>query len=132
MRTQDWIHTHEVYYVDHNKHLYTFERFVGICKECHLFIHQGYLHELLTDGSITEGEYNEVIQHGTELLKLIKGYKVPNLNLEDVYIMEYEGERYINDFYPEVAKALHETGVHILHYPEVEKTLPEEIYYKPK
>ena len=46
--------------------------------------------------------------------------------------MEYEGEHYINDFYPEVAKALHENGVHILHYPEVKKTLPEEIYYKPK
>ena len=132
MRTQDWIHTHEVYYVDHNKHLYTFERFVGICQECHLFIHQGYLHMLLTEDSITEKYYDDVIQHGTELLKLIKGYKVPNLNLEDVYIMEYEGEYYINDFYPEVAKALHETGVHILHYPEVEKTLPEEIYYKPK
>ena len=46
--------------------------------------------------------------------------------------MEYEGEYYINDFYPEVAKALYEDGVHILHYHEVEKTLPKEMYYKPK
>lgn len=87
---------------------------------------------LLTEDSITEKYYDDVIQHGTELLKLIKGHKVPNLNLEDVYLMEYEGELYINDFYPEIAKALHENGVHILHYPEVKKTLPEEIYYKPK
>ena len=132
MRTQDWIHTHEVYHVNHNEHLYTFQEFVGICQECHLFIHQGYLHTLLTEDSITEKYYDDVIQHGTELLKLIKGYKVPNLNLEDIYMMEYEGEYYINDFYPEVAKALYETGVHILHYHEVEKTLPEEMYHKPK
>ena len=47
-------------------------------------------------------------------------------------MMEYEGEYYINDFYPEVAKALYETGVHILHYHEVEKILPKEMYHKPK
>lgn len=39
---------------------------------------------------------------------------------------------HINDFYPEVAKVLYEDGVHILHYHGVEKTLPEEIYYKVK
>lgn len=41
--TKDWLHTHEVYQVDHKRRIYCFERYIGICKECHEFIHLGYL-----------------------------------------------------------------------------------------
>lgn len=52
--TKDWLHTHEVYQVDHKRRMYCFERYIGICKECHEFIHLGYLDSLLSKGIVSK------------------------------------------------------------------------------
>lgn len=130
--TKDWLHTHEVYQVDHKRRIYCFERYIGICKQCHEFIHLGYLDSLLSKGIVSKEYFTEVFQRGQRLLNIIKKHKEPNSNLNDVYLFEFEGKYFVNDFYPEVAKSLNEQGVNIIHYDGVNKVLPDELFYKPK
>ena len=121
-----------MYQVDHKRRIYCFERYIGICKECHEFIHLGYLDSLLSKGIISKEYFAEVYQRGQRLLSIINKRKEPNSNLNDVYLFEFEGEYFVNDFYPEVAKSLHEQGVNIIHYDGVNKVLSDELFYKPK
>lgn len=130
METKDWIHTHEVYTIDHKNRQYNFSHFVGICKECHYFIHQGYLHTLLTQGLVSEKYFEEVLDKGNGLLDLISLRKQANTTIEEPYTLFYEGEHYINDFYPEIALQLYTKGVKILHYNLASKKLPKQFYYK--
>ena len=130
METKDWIHTHEVYIIDHKNRQYNFSHFVGICKECHYFIHQGYLHTLLTQGLVSEEYFVSVLDKGNGLLDLLSLKKQINLSIEEPYTLFYKGAHYINDFYPEIALQLHTKGVKILHYNLAPRKLPEQFYYK--
>ena len=130
--TNDWLHTHEVYDVDHAHREYTFSRFIGICAECHYYIHQGYLFNLFTQGEISEEYLKEIVDKGDKLLRSMALKKSVNVTISKPYTLLYNGERYINDFYPEIALKLHSKGVHILPCESSLKKLPEQFYYKRK
>lgn len=42
---------------------------VGLCKECHLYIHEGFLNVQLNTGKISSEKYNEIIDKGNRLLR---------------------------------------------------------------
>lgn len=128
--TKDWIHTHEAYRIDRVNKVYYLERFVGICKECHYFIHQGFLQTQLSNGIVTKEYYDYVIDRGNRILQIINKTKEENKDLSDTYVMEYEGKRYINDYFPQRAALKFLDGVRIIHYKMNKKKLPEDLYYK--
>lgn len=125
----DWVCTHEVYHVDKKKKCYTLEKFVGICKECHDYIHMGRLGILYKQGKISEDYFYEVLKKGDELLASINLEKIENDDFYEPYYMEYEGQQFVNDTNPEFAREFHRKGGHILHYKGAER-LDEDIYYK--
>lgn len=125
----DWICTHEVYHVDKETKCYTLEKFVGICKDCHDYIHMGRLRVLRANGIISGDDYNKVIEKGDSLLKTVNLKKEPNDDFYEPYYLEYEGQRFMNDINPEVAMEFHKKGGNILHYNGTMR-LDEDIYYK--
>ncbi|AFM81581.1 hypothetical protein LGW63_04455 [Streptococcus mutans] len=129
MQTKDWIYTHEVYHVDKNKKCYTLEKFVGICKECHDYIHMGRLNILYRQGHVSEDYFKKVLEIGDRLLTSINLEKKPNDDFEEPYYMEYNNERFVNDINPEFAIEFHQKGGNILHYSGA-KLLDQDIYYK--
>lgn len=128
--TKDWIHTHEAYRVDKVNKVYHLDRFIGICKECHYFIHQSYLKIQLNNKVVSKQYYDYVIERGNRLLKAINRKKELNTDITKSYVMEYNGERYINDYFPKRAALKYLEGVHIIHYIMAPKSLPESFYYQ--
>lgn len=128
--TGDWIHTHEAYNVDKTNKVYTFSKFIGICKECHYFIHLGFLGVQLDNGSVTQEYYDYVIKRGLKILSILNIEKLENDDIDAIYVMEYEGNRYINDYYPKEAGVKYLEGVKIIPYSGSARRLPESLYYK--
>lgn len=131
MATKDWVYTHEVYNVNREKREYTLKRYIGICSECHYFIHQGFLETLLNEGIVNQKYVDRVLWHGQTLLASIGMSKIPNTDIDDIYYLSFGGKKYINDFYPDVALKAIERGVNVLHWDKLPKVLPEELYYHP-
>ena len=96
----DWIETHEMYNIDIEKHEFQLLGFVGLCNECHSYIHQGRLRLLLLGGQISKQEYLRIIEHGNELLKRFGLTKkdLPPWEIEnsDWYLL-YNGKKYKNN-----------------------------------
>ena len=127
--TGDWLYTHECFEVNHEKHEYTFKRFICICHECHLFIHQGFLNVMLEDKKVNQQYVDKVLKHGEQLLQLAGYKKQLNLDVEQIYYLSYKGQRYINDYFPDIAKKAYLRGLNIIHWKEIPKILPEDWYY---
>ena len=126
----DWIVAHEAYDIDKTNRLYKLIGVYGICKQCHDFIHLGRLNALLQAGHVTNEYYDEVIDRAEYLLSLVNMTKERNTDLDTVYCLEYEGQKFVNDYFPEEAKRLHdEGGVNILHNSRSASRLPDEYYF---
>ena len=95
----DWIETHEVYRFDQEKREVKLVDFVGLCHECHSYIHQGFLRVQLSEGKITKAEYTRIIQHGESLLQsfgLTKN-ELPADEIENPnWYLLYNGQKYNN------------------------------------
>ena len=126
----DWIYTHEVYHVDKKKKCYTLEKYVGICRECHEYIHIGRLNVLYKNGKISKDDFDRIVNRGNSLLKTVNLKKEPNDDFYAPYYLEYEGQRFMNDINPEIAIEFHKKGGNILHYKEAIRLDDESIYYK--
>lgn len=130
LETRDWINTHEVYAINKELKEYRLERFVGICTQCHEYIHQGRLGIMYSQGLVEEEYYDAVIKNGDHLLSLVKLQKEDNDDLTDAYHLNYEGYNYINDLM-EQSVLLHDNeGYRILPRDKGTKLLPEDYYYK--
>ena len=97
----DWIETHEMYSVDLESHIFELSGFVGLCNECHSFIHQGRLRILVTEGKMKMSEYERIIRHGESLLKQF-GLSKLDLPGEEIKNPEWKllhnGECYKNEY----------------------------------
>ncbi len=93
----DWIETHEMYSIDLDKHEFQLTGFVGLCNECHSYIHQGRLRILLMQGKISFADYERIIQHGNQLLQRFglakKDLPPEEIENPDWYLL-YNGEKY--------------------------------------
>ena len=96
----DWIETHEMYSVDIEKHEFKLLGFVGLCNECHSYIHYGRLQMLLVTGQITIEEYNKIINHGNQLLQrfgLVKNDLPAHEIANPAWYLLYNGKKYRNN-----------------------------------
>lgn len=96
----DWIETHEMYNIDLEKHEFQLLGFVGLCHECHSYIHQGRLRVLLATNQISRAEYDKIIQHGNRLLKTFGLTKqdLPAKEIENPnWYLLYNGKKYKNN-----------------------------------
>ena len=126
----DWINAHKAYEIDKENHLYKLVGVYGICRQCHDFIHLGRLNALLQAGHATNEYYDDVIDRAEHLLSLVNMTKERNTDIDTVYCLEYEGQKFVNDYFPEEAKRLHdEEGVNILHNSRSAGYLPVEYYF---
>ena len=97
----DWIETHEIYDFDINKKEAKLIGFVGLCNECHSYIHQGRLRILLMQGRISTDEYQRIIHHGNQLLQQFGLVKkdLPSEEIENsAWYLLYNGEKYRNNY----------------------------------
>ena len=96
----DWIETHEMYSVNIDKHEFQLLGFVGLCHECHNYIHRGRLLVLLAQGKISKEEYIKIIEHGNRLLQRFGLTKndlpVREIENPDWYLL-YNGKKYKNN-----------------------------------
>lgn len=96
----DWIETHEVYNFDIDKKEVKLIGFVGLCGECHNFIHQGRLRIMVLQGRISIEEYRKIIIHGNRLLQRFgltkQGLPADEIENPNWYLL-YDGKKYRND-----------------------------------
>lgn len=95
--TGDWIHTHEDYNLDKENNVYTLNQYIGICRQCHEFIHIGRLGMLLEEGQITKEYYDEVVAKGLALLKSIGINEKSSYNEGRIVPLYYGGQLFTND-----------------------------------
>ena len=95
----DWIETHEVYHFNQEKREAELLDFVGLCHECHSYIHRGFLNIQLLQGNITKEQYMRIIQHGESLLQSF-GLTKNELPAEEItnpnWYLLYNGQKYNN------------------------------------
>ena len=95
----DWIEIHEAYHFNQEKREAELLDFVGLCHECHSYIHRGFLNIQLLQGNITKEQYMRIIQHGESLLQSF-GLTKNELPAEEItnpnWYLLYNGQKYNN------------------------------------
>jgi len=97
----DWVETHEMYSIDTEKHVFELSGFVGLCNDCHSYIHQGRLRILVAEGKMRMSEYTRIIEHGDKLLDMfgLSKHDLPGSEIENPeWRLLYNGELYKNDY----------------------------------
>lgn len=107
---------HEDYEIDYNNAIMRIKQYVPLCKDCHLFIHSGFLTTQIASSSISREKAREIMQHGIDICEkydiavFVVGYKlakylsVRTKNVKkwqpkntvswNAWELEYEGKRY--------------------------------------
>lgn len=65
---KDEVESHECYDIDYRKYTMTFKEVVGLCRDCHLYIHPGFLKSLIERGELTQREGDIIIDRGDRIL----------------------------------------------------------------
>lgn len=76
---------------------YQLDRFLSICHECHMYIHQGFLAIQVDEGTVTEDYFKVVIEKGDKLLQEHDMKKV-HQRPDTLAYLTYEGISYCNDY----------------------------------
>lgn len=58
---------HEDYIIDYNKAIMKVKQYVPLCKDCHLFIHSGFLITQISAGVISRQEAKRIMSRGLEI-----------------------------------------------------------------
>lgn len=101
----DWLELHEKYDYDFENLIQKLTGYVSICHRCHMYIHQGLLNIQLQKGQITQEKYNEIKDHGDQLLKQFGLSKITYPS-QEVFIsanwqLDFNGNKYQNNNYEE-------------------------------
>jgi len=64
-----WLEAHEIYKYDYSAGVAKFVRLTALCHYCHNFIHNGRLEMLLREEKITMALYDDIMNHGINILK---------------------------------------------------------------
>jgi hypothetical protein len=74
---KDEVESHECYDIDYGTRTMTFREVVGLCHDCHLYIHPGFLKNLVREGGLTQREGDIIIDRGNRILAQAKFHKIP-------------------------------------------------------
>jgi hypothetical protein len=66
-----WLEAHECYQYNYTTGTATMIEVVALCHSCHNFIHRGKLSMDLQAGRITEEKYDDILEHGEQVLKRV-------------------------------------------------------------
>ena len=69
------LEAHECYEIDYKKGIMELRLIAALCSDCHSFIHDGRLRNLVASGEIAKEEYLRIVERGEKLL--LKTNKIP-------------------------------------------------------
>lgn len=126
----DYLHYLDTYDAS-EKGIFKFLGVIGVCRECYLYKNRYFLDTLLENGEITSVEYTSIISTRDVLLSSSESpLLLHDYALSSPTVVLYNGTKYINDFYTDLALKAYSKGVRVLNMKSNYAALPIDYYYK--
>lgn len=125
---RDNIVCYEAFKYDFNTKVVKFMGLLGVCWHCYLMLNP-YLQSKEVDSHyLNARKLSAIVKKRRQLLEFV-GFKSIELNRGDVFVLEYRGYKYINDFYPQILERALSRGVRVLRCPFVEQCMASDYYW---
>lgn len=73
-----WLEGHESYKINYQTGKMVLQEIVALCHSCHNFIHSGRMEHLVNKRQMTYQKYEQIINHGNEIVETIPSYIIPS------------------------------------------------------
>lgn len=109
----DYIHIQELLKFDFNSLVVRYNGLVGLCRDCYYMFNFYSLKKDLENLVINRKYFSRIVSSRLRLLRS-HGFEPTILPKRKVWVYEYGGFRYINDFIPEILERAISSGVRVL------------------
>lgn len=126
----DYLHYLETYDAS-EKGIFKFLDILGVCRECYLYKNRYVLDTLFDNGEISSSEYSSIISTRDSLLATSEHpLFLAEYVLTTPTVILYDGIKYINDFYGDLAILANSRGVRVINMKDNYASIPIDYYYK--
>lgn len=99
----NWLEGHESYKINYRTGKMILEEIVALCHSCHNFIHNGRLEHLVKKKQMSYEKYEDIINHGNEIIEQIPSYIIPKRYEGFIapwkeWHLEIDGEKFYSKF----------------------------------
>lgn len=100
----DWFHYFDFCRIDYQAKVFHFEGIYALCDECYYYVNRSPLFYKLKELEVNRKYVDNVISKGDTMLSSVGlSSPYPAFDRKGVYVYDFQGTWYINDFYPKIA-----------------------------
>lgn len=125
---EDFLYVQEIYDKDLDGGVFSYRGMVGVCREC-FYIFNPYILELNLKSFTVNDKFASRVRRKRATMLETAGLSPVKLNRNKIFVLEYRGYKYINDFNTSILDRALRAGVRVLPMKKDFMAMHPDLYY---